>query len=243
MTKPLLRSVPLGRWAESYWTESRAAVDRALASLCRCWPFTRPVCSCSISAVRNGADTWLRKMLDLLGFSQYWLLPVLTISVLLGWHYVTRRPWRVSGYVLYGMVAECVLLAICLKFIVQVMGIWKRCSPPRSPEHRHAAAYDNDGLPAPASMKNSFFVCFCCRRQPGSCGDSRPSRGSPWSSPVLATSLLFAVADHIGPYGEEFYTFTFIFRVLAESSSRCCSFTADSALLRAPMPATTSSWD
>ena len=116
MTKPLLRSVPLGRWAESYWTESRQPLT-AWSSSRRCWPFTRPVCSCSDQhAIRNGADTWLRKMLDLLGFSQYCLLPVLTISVLLGWHYVTRRPWRVSAYVLYGMVAECVLLAICLKF-------------------------------------------------------------------------------------------------------------------------------
>ena len=73
-------------------------------------------------AVRNGADDWLRRLLDLLGFGQYFLLPVLTVGILLAWHYLTRRPWRVSGRVLYGMVGECVLLAVCLRLLLQLQG-------------------------------------------------------------------------------------------------------------------------
>ena len=64
-------------------------------------------------------------------------------------------------------------------------------------------------------MKNSFFVCFCCRRQPGSCGDSLPKPRFAMVVAVLATSLLFAIAHHVGPYGEPFLWFTFLFRVLA----------------------------
>ena len=58
------------------------------------------------SAVRNGADVWLRQFLDTLGFSQYFLLPVLTIGLLLAWHYVARDRWQLSAGVVYGMLAE-----------------------------------------------------------------------------------------------------------------------------------------
>ena len=106
MSKPLLRSVPLGRWAEIYWTELRQPLTALVFIAPLLAGYEAGVLMLGPKAIRNGADTWLRNMLDLLGFTQYWLLPVLTISVLLGWHYVTRRPWSVSGYVLYGMVGE-----------------------------------------------------------------------------------------------------------------------------------------
>ena len=51
----------------------------------------------------------LRKSLTTLGFRQqldYFLLPLVTVGILLGWHYVSRQPWRVSRKVLFGMACE-----------------------------------------------------------------------------------------------------------------------------------------
>ncbi len=110
----------LKRLGESYWLESR----RPLASLV----FTAPllaayelaVLTLGRHALRNGAEAWLRQLLDGLGFGQYFLLPVLTVCILLAWHHVTREPWRVSGGVLYGMTGECVLLALFLRLLLRL---------------------------------------------------------------------------------------------------------------------------
>lgn len=63
------------------------------------------------AATRNGAEVWLRQSLDLAGLGGYFLLPVLTLAALLGWHHTTRQPWKLSPYVLVGMIAESCLLA------------------------------------------------------------------------------------------------------------------------------------
>ncbi len=72
--------------------------------------------------VQNGADAWMRQFLDILGFSQHLLLPLLTVCILLGWHYLTHEPWRFSPGVLTPMVVECVLLAICLQAVLVFQG-------------------------------------------------------------------------------------------------------------------------
>lgn len=59
-------------------------------------------------AMRNGADVWLRNLLEAAGFGQYFLLPVLTVGSLLGWHHVRRDRWQVRGSVLYGMFIESI---------------------------------------------------------------------------------------------------------------------------------------
>jgi hypothetical protein len=62
------------------------------------------------SGLRNGADVWLREFLLQLGFRHFFLLPLLTCGVLLGWHHLRREPWRVDGMVLYGMLLESLAL-------------------------------------------------------------------------------------------------------------------------------------
>ena len=73
-------------------------------------------------AVRNGADVWMRYRLERLGFGQYFLLPLLTVGILLAWHYTTHHAWRVSLAVLYGMAVESLLLAIGLRLLLQLQG-------------------------------------------------------------------------------------------------------------------------
>lgn len=112
-----------GSWVSRYWVESR----RPLTALAFVTPllvlYEAGVCFLGPQAVRNGADAWLRQLLAQLGFGQYYLLPVLAVSILLGWHYTTRQPWRLSRGVLASMVLESLLLAVCLRLILQLQGV------------------------------------------------------------------------------------------------------------------------
>ena len=67
---------------DHYIRESR----RPLASLAFVMPllllYEGGVVMLGPQAVRNGADVWLRQFLDALGFSQYFLLPALTVGLL-----------------------------------------------------------------------------------------------------------------------------------------------------------------
>jgi membrane protease YdiL (CAAX protease family) len=107
---------------QDYWQESA----RPLASLA----FVAPMLliyevGCLVlgrNAARNGADVWLRQLLDLLGFSQYFLLPAVTCGLLLGWHHLTRRPWRLRYSVLYGMLLE----SVAFGFLLMLLAGWQR---------------------------------------------------------------------------------------------------------------------
>ena len=66
--------------AENYWIQSR----RPVVSLV----FIAPLLviyegGVLLWGVQNGADAWMRQFLDLMGFSQHLLLPLLTVCVLL----------------------------------------------------------------------------------------------------------------------------------------------------------------
>jgi membrane protease YdiL (CAAX protease family) len=74
------------------------------------------------TTMRNGADAWMRRLLDVLGFGGYFLLPCLTVAVLLAWHHVLREPWRVSRRALLWMVGESLGLAIILIGLAHLQG-------------------------------------------------------------------------------------------------------------------------
>lgn len=65
-------------------------------------------------ALRNGADTWLRHLLESLGFGQYFLLPLLTCGILLAWHHTRHDRWSLQGGVLSTMILESMLYALIL---------------------------------------------------------------------------------------------------------------------------------
>jgi len=98
----------------NYWHESA----RPLTSLI----FVLPILACyemgivllGPQAMRNGADVWLRLLLDGLGFGQYFVLPLLTCFVLYGWHHLSGRETSVDYRALVGMLLECALLAFVL---------------------------------------------------------------------------------------------------------------------------------
>ena len=126
-----------------YWSQSR----RPLAGLLFAGPLlaiyeTGLICL-GPSALRNGADAWLRQMLDLLGFNAYFLLPVLTVGILLGWHHVLRQPWHVPRTVVYRMAGECLGLAAGTLVFLELVPISPAAGCPCGrPEHRRFSGDD-----------------------------------------------------------------------------------------------------
>jgi len=211
----------LGLLSSAYWRESR----RPLASLAFILPllalYEGGVLVLGARAMRNGADVWLRRLLDALGFGQYLLLPLLTICLLLAWHHTTGDRWRLSAGVVYAMYAECVLLGLVLLAIGHLQG---------------ALVQSIDAGPVPASLAEfvrfrwlgrlvGFFgagiyeeVLFRLMLLPAAIGLLKLAgvgANARVVSGVVATSLLFSLAHYIGAQGESFEAFSFVFRFLA----------------------------
>lgn len=103
-----------------YWRES----SRPLVSLVFIAPmlvaYELGMIALGPAAVRNGAEVWLRRFLDAIGFGQYFLLPVLTCGLLLGWHHVLHSSWRFRPSVLGGMTLESAIVAFGLLALAQI---------------------------------------------------------------------------------------------------------------------------
>jgi hypothetical protein len=178
------------------------------------------------SAVRNGADVWLRDSLDRIGFGHYFLLPILTCGLLLAWHHMRREAWQVNWSVCYGMMVESVLFGWILLLLAQLQGSFFEAqikvddyanirSTARLIGYIGAGVYEEllfrlMLLPAVIVSLKAFGV---------------PLK---WSAgiAVVATSLVFAGAHYqvdidfagfqfASTHGESFEWFSFSFRALA----------------------------
>jgi hypothetical protein len=213
-----------------YWTLSR----QPLVSLAFVAPllavYETGVLALGPKAIRNGADVWLRGLLELLDFGNYFLLPALVISILLGWHHTTRQPWRVPRGVLWGMAVESVALAFCLRGISYVAaavlqaGLGPFFSTPKTvalaAETSASVARMIGFLGAGVYEELLFRLILLCAaawvvRRLGA------ADGAATVIAVLITSAVFAAAHYVGPYGEailwrEFgFWYGLIFRFLA----------------------------
>lgn len=210
---------PLGLTA-GYWQQSR----QPLASLIFIAPllviYEVGVLLPAAATARNGVDVWLRALLDWIGFGQYFLLPVLTVCILLGWHYTTHQPWRISWRVLPRMGVECLVLAICLLLLLQLQHTFLQTLMTLPAETAVA-------LNIPERLGNLIMflgagiyeeLLFRLILLSAAIWILRRFGLDPTSSIVYAvglTSLLFAAAHHVGTYGEPFYLFHFLSRFAA----------------------------
>jgi membrane protease YdiL (CAAX protease family) len=207
-----------GGEALDYWRQSQ----RPLTSLVFVLPFLllyeTGVLLLGQQAIRNGAEVWLTQLLDLAGFEQSFLLPVLVVVVLLGWHHLTGDRWRVRSGVLFAMGLESAVLGFVLMLIAHL--------------HRpllHAVPTSILAARGPITEFFASLVSFCgagiyeevffrLLLLPAvalvirACGVPLV-KSFLWSA--LATSLLFSAAHHVGAHGEALELFKFTFRVTA----------------------------
>jgi membrane protease YdiL (CAAX protease family) len=235
--------IPLNENAnrEPYWSQSRGP----LASLLFVAPllalYEIGVLRLGPHALRNGADLWLRSLLDALGFGQYFLLPAATVIALLAWHHLKGDRWQLPPRLFCGMSLECVALAMTLVLLAQVQGTLLRTvgipiDPPRvaGAAKPNVAAEGHDD-PATAAVGSARVtktgrliaflgagiyeeVLFRLLLLPvtiaafGQLGMSKLN-SILWG--IALTSVLFSTAHYIGPYGDRWHTFSFAFRTLA----------------------------
>jgi membrane protease YdiL (CAAX protease family) len=171
-------------------------------------------------ALRNGADVWLRQLLDLLGLSPYFLLPILTVCVLLAWHHTTGQPWRVKPPVLYGMACECAVLAFCLLgiarwhgsfFASSVEAVWPAAVAPGP-----VGPLDRLVLFLGAGIyEETLFRLVLLTGMAALVRMTGVSRPAALAVAVVLSSLAFSAAHYVGPHGDSLALASFVFRFVA----------------------------
>ena len=199
-----------------YWSQSR----RPLAALLFTGPLlviyeTGLICL-GPNAMHNGAEAWLRQTLDLLGFNAYFLLPVLTVGILLGWHHVLRQPWHVPRSVLYRMAGECLVLAVGLWLSWKLLyGLLLPAAVPSAGQNiaRFLAtilSYLGAGI-----YEELLFRLILLNLGIGLLAWLRAGPDASVIGGIVLTSILFSAAHYVGRSGDAFLWSTFLFRFLA----------------------------
>ena len=212
--------------SESYWQLSRTPLTSLVFTLPLVLAYEGGVLLLGRGSPRNGADVWLRHLLDALGFGQYFLLPLLTVVGLLAWQFLAHDSWRMSLKPLPGMAAECVLWAVVLVGVGRLQqslwpvrsGLlqWDVLQLPFDAEILwHSALARVIGFCGAGLYEEVLFrllmlpiAVFAFERL----GCSTLAAGF-WA--ILLSSLLFSAAHYIGPLGDSFTLYSFTFRTVA----------------------------
>jgi hypothetical protein len=198
--------------ADSYWGLSRMPLTSLVFILPLVLAYEGGVLFLGRSSPRNGADVWLRHILDGLGFGEYFLLPVLTILGLLAWQHVEYDRWRFSPWVLVGMAAECLFLAVVLVGLARLQNrLWPLLlGPGMEGIFARFIGFCGAGLYEEVLFRLLMLpaVAWGLERL-----GTPPSSSLPWSA--VLTSLLFSAAHYVGPLGDTFQLYSFTFRTMA----------------------------
>jgi hypothetical protein len=198
--------------ADGYWTLSRMPLTSLVFTLPLVLAYEGGVLFLGRTSPRNGADVWLRHLLDALGFGEYFLLPVLTVLGLLAWQHVQHDRWRFSPWVLVGMAAECLFLAIVLVGLARLQNrLWPLAlAPGMEGIFARFIGFCGAGLYEEVLFRLLLLpaVAWALERL----GTPAPSAIG-WSA--VLTSLLFSAAHYVGPLGDSFELYSFTFRTVA----------------------------
>jgi hypothetical protein len=168
-------------------------------------------------ALRNGADTWLRWGLERLGLTQFYCAPALVIVVLLLWSWLRGdRPGDSSFRVYCGMAFESIGFGFGLWKISQGLGpvlegLGIRLSVGMLPQSApQIITFVGAGIYEEVLFRLMlFYVLAWSFRLIG----LTPLVTAGLTA--LISALLFSAAHHVGPYGQPFNSYVFLFRVLA----------------------------
>lgn len=176
--------------------------------------------------IRNGADHWLRCALGVVGVRFFWVPPTLLLLVFLVWTY---RSWqdRPGGLVevLSGMVLESVGFALGLWTLSRLLAplllqagielsVTAAVEPSTlsatEPALRQVVTYLGAGIYEEAVFRLVLFTALIAVLRFLDLSSS--------ASGVVAavtSAVIFSAAHHVGPYGQAYSNYLFLFRVLA----------------------------
>ena len=197
--------------ADTYWSISRTPLTSLVFTLPLVAAYEGGVLLLGRGMARNGADVWLRTLLDQAGFGEYFLLPVLTILGLLAWHHVEHDRWRCSGGILAGMLVECCFWAVILVGIARLQGrFWPLATAVTEGVLARFVAFCGAGLYEEVLFRLLLLpaLAWCCARL-----GARPAAAA--IQAIVGSSLLFSLAHYVGPLGDVFEPYSFTFRFLA----------------------------
>jgi hypothetical protein len=170
-------------------------------------------------ALRNGADNWVRCGLAAVGLPFVWLPPLVLLLVLAAWALFRRadRPKDLVG-VLSGMGVESAGFALGLWAVsrllyplLEQLGVRLSAgAAPAEPALAQAVTYLGAGIYEEALFRLALFsaLVWLLRRVE-----------APWVLAVglsaTASAALFSAAHHVGPYGQPYGNYLFLFRLAA----------------------------
>jgi membrane protease YdiL (CAAX protease family) len=198
--------------AESYWTLSRMPLTSLVFTLPLVLAYEGGVLALGRGSPRNGADIWLRQLLDAAGFGSYFLLPTLTLIGLLAWHHIEHDQWRFRPAVLAGMAVECVLWAAALVGLARLQDqFWPLAAgiAADGPLAR-LVAFCGAGLYEEVLFRLLLLPALAWAfARLGFSGAAAGLFG------LVGSSVLFSLAHYVGPLGDTFTLYSFTFRFLA----------------------------
>lgn len=168
-------------------------------------------------ALRNGADNWLRVGLGNVGLNYGWLPPAALVFLFWCWARLRHddRPADLTG-VLTGMALESVAYALglwgvsrALPVLLARMGVGLPMAAAEQGTLR-LVSYLGAGIYEEALFRQCLYA--------GAVWGMRWAKVPLFLSCVLAaagSAALFSAAHHVGPYGQPYNHYVFLFRVLA----------------------------
>jgi membrane protease YdiL (CAAX protease family) len=168
-------------------------------------------------AFRNGADAWLRWALEVFGVRQLYAAPLLVAVVFVAWSGLRfdDRPGDPFGTCL-GMAIESVAFGLGLWGLSRGVGPFL--------DALHLAVRPGKGMAGMAHVvtfvgagiyEELLFRLLLYSGLVAVLGLLAAPKGLAVSAAALVSAALFAAAHHVGPYGEPFDNYVFIFRGLA----------------------------
>lgn len=196
----------------SYWRLSRTPLTSLVFTLPLVLAYEGGVLLLGRGSPRNGADIWLRQLLDALGLGSYFLLPLLTIVWLLAWHHIEHDRWQFSPGVLLGMAAECLLWAVALIAIARLQDrLWPLAATAvREGFFSRLIAFCGAGLYEEVLFRLLLLPTLVWVFARCGMAETRAVLGG-----LLASSLLFSAAHYVGPLGDTCNPYSFTFRTIA----------------------------
>jgi membrane protease YdiL (CAAX protease family) len=168
--------------------------------------------------LRNGADAWLHWGLEKVGVNFAYAPPALITIFFVGWSYAARdrKPQDLVGIV-SGMVIEAVFFALglwglsrALEPILQHLGIQLAVNPARAEAVGQAVTYIGAGIYEEVLFRLILFTGLVVVLRVAFVPSLLAAPAA-----ALASAALFSAAHHVGPFGEPFAGFVFLFRLLA----------------------------